>query len=278
MNLGLDDGRILDLVFKSRAAAGPAGRPRSVKPVFVLNERREFDIYRHVLSPEEISSPIFYGGDPERSWLFLEKVSGFELVQVGEFGTWQAVARWLGRFHDQYGGRAEELVHHIPLLRHDAVLYRRWPRRARANLRSHPPAVRRRFEVIVDRFDRVVDRLLAEPTTLLHGDFYPSNVIIEEKPSGPVVRPIDWDLAGIGPGVYDLAALVAGRWTEAERRALAEAFRDGGRDDSFFELLNHARLLVAVQWLGWAAGWTPPTDHAHDWLTEAFDLAERLAL
>jgi hypothetical protein len=40
--------------------------------------------------------------------------------------------------------------------------------------------------------------------------------------------------------------------------------------------LEDARLLVAVQWLGWSDGWRPPPEHAHDWLADALDAAERL--
>jgi hypothetical protein len=33
-----------------------------------------------------------------------------------------------------------------------------------------------------------------------------------------------------------------------------------------------------MQWLGWAAEWSPPPEHAHDWLAEALTLGERLGL
>jgi len=38
--------------------------------------------------------------------------------------------------------------------------------------------------------------------------------------------------------------------------------------------LNCCRLFLAVQWLGWADKWVPPSEHAHDWLAEALELAE----
>ena len=61
----------------------------------------------------------------------------------------------------------------------------------------------------------------ARPRTFLHGEFYPSNVLIEDAVEGPRVRPVDWEMAGLGPGLADLAALISGRWEEAEREALA---------------------------------------------------------
>jgi len=35
---------------------------------------------------------------------------------------------------------------------------------------------------------------------------------------------------------------------------------------------------LALQWLGWSADWTPPPEHARDWLVEALAAAERLGL
>jgi hypothetical protein len=33
-----------------------------------------------------------------------------------------------------------------------------------------------------------------------------------------------------------------------------------------------------VQWLGWSPDWSPPAEHAHDWLGEALHLADKLGL
>ena len=35
---------------------------------------------------------------------------------------------------------------------------------------------------------------------------------------------------------------------------------------------------LAVQRLGWSDSWSPPEEHAHDWLAEALRAAERLGL
>jgi len=33
-----------------------------------------------------------------------------------------------------------------------------------------------------------------------------------------------------------------------------------------------------MQWLGWSADWSPPAEHAHDWLGEAIAMAEQLGV
>ena len=42
--------------------------------------------------------------------------------------------------------------------------------------------------------------------------------------------------------------------------------------------LDYARLHLAVQWLGWSRDWTPPQEHATDWLGEAASAADRVGL
>ena len=44
------------------------------------------------------------------------------------------------------------------------------------------------------------------------------------------------------------------------------------------EAVSWCQLHLAVQWLGWAAEWSPPEPQAQDWLREALRLAERLGL
>jgi thiamine kinase-like enzyme len=96
------------------------------------------------------------------------------------------------------------------------------------------------------------------------------------------VRPVDWELAGVGPGLLDLAAITSGSWDAAERdriacayhRALPLAIRPRRAD--LLDALKHCRLLIAVQWLGWSSDWSAPAEHAHDWLSDAIAIAREL--
>lgn len=42
--------------------------------------------------------------------------------------------------------------------------------------------------------------------------------------------------------------------------------------------LDRCRLHLALRSLGWSPAWSPPPEHARDWLAEALELAERLDL
>ena len=81
---------------------------------------------------------------------------------------------------------------------------------------------------MLDRIARgyapVVARLAAMPRTVIHGEFYPCNILI--RGTGPRARvcPVDWELAAVGPGLIDLAALMTG-WDDRAQRALAARLR-----------------------------------------------------
>jgi hypothetical protein len=260
------------------------------KPDFLYDPLREIEVYRALLADARLGTAVCYGAVADsksgRYWLFLEKVPGVELYQVGDFAVWLGAARWLAGLH---GGFAHH-VHRLPLdvrghlLRYDRALYRRWIERALAFTRRPTLAADDHgfVERLAARYDSVIDCLASLPATLLHGEFYPANILIQ----GPRICPVDWETAALGPGLIDLAALTAGRWTEAQRLALAKSYREAlpanlispPDFESLLAQLDHCRLHLAVQWLGWSADWSPPPHQAHDWLGEARRLAGKLGL
>lgn len=284
LDVALEDGTRLELLRK-RTGAGAASGSR---PRFLRDPRREACVYRELLAPAGLDTPIFYGtggeGSPAGPWLLLERVSGRELYQVGETGPWEAAARWLAGFHARFEG--VEPVGDTRLLYRDAGFHRRWSRRARAlaRLRGEPASRCRALEVLEAPLRRAADRLALLPRTVLHGEFYASNVLVEGEGGEVRVRPVDWEMAAVGPGVVDLAALTAGSWGERELGRMLYAYRAGLEaaggcppdETDLRRQLECARLCLAVQWLGWSAGWTPPPTQARDWLAEARAAAARL--
>lgn len=282
----LEDGRVLELLFKNVSPNALLPGAREAKPVFLRDPRREVTAYLEILSGAGLGTPACLGAvvDEERGryWLFLEDVPGVELYQVGELETWRAVAAWLAGMHRTLGERLRRGDPPRHLLRHDAEYFRCWPVRAR---RFAPVAARRQIDGIVERYDRVVERLVRMPVTLLHGEFYASNVLVERSIGGLRICPVDWEMAALGPGLVDLAALVSGGWTEEERRELALAYHTAryGRGpapsvEAFLTDLDHCRLHLAMQWLGWSPTWRPPREHEQDWLGEAVRVANRLGI
>jgi len=278
-----DGGRTLEMLFKDLGHQGMLDGARRAKPSFLYEPLREIETYRKILAPERLGTATCYGAVADaaagRYWLFLEKVPGRELYQEGDLAVWQQAARWLAGLHSRFAGRddLQPLARAAHLLIYGPDFYRYWIGRACAA----QPALER----LAERYDLVVERLAALPMTLLHGDFYASNVLVQETGEGNRICPVDWEMAALGPGLIDLAALTAGKWTEEERLALALAYYDALPDPcrsldepAFLKALDGCRLHLAVQWLGWAPGWSPPAEHAHNWLGEALGLADKLGL
>ena len=124
------------------------------------------------------------------------------------------------------------------------------------------------------RYDLVIDRLTRLPRTMIHGEFCPSNILVGQTAAGPEILPVDWEMAGVGPGLMDLADLTAGKWSETERQSIVDSYRQAlppgaaPPPDEFDAALDARRLHKAMQWLGWAPDWEPPKEHRHDWLGE----------
>ena len=238
------------LLFKDSSARDGASRPG-----FLADPLRELETYP--LLPAAAGAPHLLGAVPDRAWLYLELVEGVPLWQADDLGAWEAAAARLAALH------AAPVPHSPRLLRHDRAHLGRWVDRAL----DHTPALAGAEAPA----RAAVERLAALPAVLVHGEAYPSNVVIDEQGGA---RLVDWETVGTGPGVLDLAALTSGAWEPGERdRVVAAYCAAAGAAASSGEDLAAARLLVALQWLGWSRSWTPPPEHRHDWLGDALALA-----
>lgn len=285
----LDDGSSIRLVYKDLSWEALPERARAAKPKFLHDPLREIDVYRTALAGAGLGTPDYYGSvvdeGRDRHWLFLESVPGVALWQIGDFELWRHAARWLASLHHRFAGEAPPggAAH---LLRHDPAFYRSWLQRALELTPARDERRRRGLERIASGHEQVVERLCALPPALIHGEFYASNVLVVEGPNAVRICPIDWELAAVGPGLMDLAALTTGNWSDEERRSLALSYHDAlaglsgnvPAEDVLLAALDHCHLQLAVQWLGWAADWKPPRAHRHDWMSEALALVEKLQL
>jgi aminoglycoside phosphotransferase (APT) family kinase protein len=262
-----EDGSRLALVVKDLEWASMLPEARATKPRFLYDPGREIGVYRHLLDPEAFGTARCYaaevGAGGGGAWILLERVPGVPLVEVGDREPWLRALRWLARFHTI---GADRETRSVPLLRHDEGFYRIWMERAQQFVRDE------RLTWIAERYDAVVERLLAQPSTFIHGELYASNVLVD----GERVCPIDWEMAAVGPALVDVAALTAGSgWNDEDALAMLVAYR-AEIDRELLTDLDACRAYLAVQWLGWSDSWTPPIELAHDWLAVAVAATERL--
>jgi len=279
----LSDGSVVPLVLKDLSEAALLGAARTTKPAFLYEPLREIETYRSLLSVQELGTATCFDivADPAtgRYWLLLERVSGRELWQVGELETWEHVARWLARLHTTIA--ADDAVQSNPhLLVYDAAFYRRWWERASGFAEN----TERQADVatVTAGLAVALERLSQMPVCFVHGEFYPSNVLVADTSDGPRICPVDWEMAGVGPALLDLAALTAGWDDEAAGRLVAGYRQVRGKGSSrnaetdFLLLLRCCRLYLAVQWIGWSQRWVAPPEHTRDWMGEAVELSEEL--
>jgi len=284
LEVELADGTGVTMILKDLSDSGMLRDARASKPAFLYEPLREIETYRSILGRAKLGTATCYGAVTDQAngsyWLLLERVAGRELWQVGELEAWQDAARWLARLH---GGvevtTAAQVNPH--LLEYDAAFYRRWWERARCF--SAEADSRDAVAVVSAGLETALEGLAQMPRCFVHGEFYPSNVIVGEPGGVRRICPVDWEMAGIGSGLLDLAALIAG-WEDEQRLSLARSYlaaltmdrRWPPEEGEFLRLLRCCELYLAVQWVGWSQRWTAPPEHARDWLGEAVKLSEEL--
>lgn len=282
LRAGLEDGRTLHLVVKD-VGAGLSAAAAAAKPAVELHPGREIAVYRNLLRGT-VPAPRFHGAEERggRAWLFLERVPGEVLTDVGAPAAWQASAAWAGKLGGAVGVPGPGLE---PLL---LDRDRRWYEHSIAA--ASAACERGGEDQLAARLRGSAGALLARleelPQAFVHGELYASNVIVAGEPGGATeVKPVDWELAGRGPFALDLAALVTG-WSGEARRAMCEAFgralpselAPAPSADDLLAAVAVCELALAVQWLGRPSEWRPPPRHRRDWAAEADRLLEEVGL
>src|SRR5207302_1086495 len=96
---------------------------------------------------------------------------------------------------------------------------------------------------LCERATEILPAALGGRPTILHGEYYPSNILARRA----AAYPIDWESAAIGPGEIDLASLTEGWPAPIQARAI-EAYRQArwpdGAPENFARTLEAARLYM----------------------------------
>lgn len=212
----------------------------------------EAEVYRRVLAPARLPVPRFYGaaaaGSSGEVWLalgYLERC--LRLRDSGDVGDWERAAAWIGRLHAVHEARGRDPALSF-LIEYDAAYYRGWPQRTAENA----AALNLDFLWLADlcrRAEAALAALAEAPRTVIHGEYYPKNILVDEG----TIYPVDWESAALGCGVIDLAALTDRCDPEVVRRCEAAyglARWPQGGPPHFTRTLELARLYVHLRWLG----------------------------
>jgi hypothetical protein len=231
----------------------------------------EAAVYAEVLRDFGPGTPRLRGvwspDDGKTTWLVLEALDHALRVTKVEGGV-AAAAAWAGRFHASTA--ATPPVTQPGLLReHDDGYLRGWIDRTRRGATSPDLSW---FPTVCGWAHDLVDVLLSAPVTVVHGEYFPHNVLCDAEG----VHPIDWESCAIGIGEIDLATIVEG-WNDATViedavRAYRDARWPDGAPTDFPDRMLAARVHTQFRWLGDLADWST-TDESRGNLEELHRLA-----
>jgi phosphotransferase family enzyme len=205
-------------------------------------------VYRRILEPLGASAPALHGVrvDPatQSTWLVLEYVDGFSRGMSRD-SMFQAAA-WAAAFHE-----AAEAFQPYP---HDLIVYDRdyycgWAARTQ-EFAAGLPKRRPWLATVCARFVEHGPDLLGAQTTVIHGEYYPHNVLSRHHCE---IHPVDWESAAVGAGEIDLASLTEG-WPPAYASRCQSIYQQvrwpHGAPYEFGRALAAARVYLALRWLG----------------------------
>ena len=239
----------------------------------------ESKIYRSILQPLHVSSPVFYGmhNDVEKheTWLFLEYIDrALRLIHTETEPVIQA-AGWIGKFHAATEAHLLKASQEF-LLSYDVEYYLALTRQTlilSGQFHCRPAWL----STLCRRVNEVASLLLPEKQTVIHGEYYPKNILYQDG----IVRPIDWQTAAIAAGEIDLATLTENWPPEVVLDCEREYQRTRWSEyvpENFFRILGAARLCLQFRYLGSQYEWRRVQGNMSWRLERLKDEGEKLGL
>ena len=226
--------------------------------------RREVGVYRHLASEIPVKFPKLIGASEAGDWMILEELKPIRPPEDWEAADYEYSISALVGLHDRFWGLAEDLAA-FPWL----------SRPLDSDFEIHVTAAANSLERIVDQgrlanwpdrvhtlahlilnADKVIEPLMHQPFTLLHGDYWPGNISIRED--GQFV--FDWQMAAVGPAILDVVTFILksewwfgelpsdrNRIIKAYRRELKELSAFGWEQETWDLLWDHALMWRFLQ-------------------------------
>jgi hypothetical protein len=232
---------------------------------------REIGLYRALTSQLPFTIPQLVGADVANNWLLLEPYPTEVPAEAWTADHYRGAIINLARLHDRFWGLSEDLSVY-PWLGHP--LTRDFEACTMASARAMETIIARGSPALIaeslhitthiahalSHADEIAQTLRNLPPTLLHGDYWPGNISIDEDGDQFIY---DWQAVSLGPGILDLAAFIGNSlvWfsplpidtqemIHLYRQHLAAAGRAVWSDDEWQRLWNFAVLWRFLQeWL-----------------------------
>lgn len=183
--------------------------------------RRELLFYRNLAIQLPVRVPQLLAAHPDGNWLVFSMLTEGIIPERWSADDYLIATQQLAVIHDRFWGLGEDLSAFAWLSRPldgDFPIYlratyagiRRLVEKVTSNLITSNTELLKMLRRLVDNADYIANSLRNNPTTLLHGDYWPGNVHLF---SDRTISVFDWQQAAIGPGILDLFQFVqASRW------------------------------------------------------------------
>lgn len=243
---------------------------------------REAQVYEALGDDPRFAAPELVGiigtDDPH---LVLMAVPGLDL-RYQNLDHWALAVEELGSMHATFASQAQKLESYDFLARNDAPTNLATAQHTQTVLSDRHADASGLIQGVVEGYERVAVELAGERPTLVHGDLAPKNIVIVDRDDTKRAVFVDWEWAGIGPGLGDLADLVNGLDEGATRRML-EAYagsaggavvptEEGALSRSFKLALLHKTMFR----LGRSIDWKVSDDQITSLARTAADLYSEL--
>ena len=260
--------------------------PEQARQPDKLRRDREVRVYEELLGDHRLAVPRYYGSRwnavTGRQELYLEHLDDWHLKYHG-LEHWFAASRQLARFHAHFAAHRGLLRRCDFLLALDARYFIEWARRAGASVSEHAAPLAPKLEPVLGAYGHVARLLARQPVTLVHNDLAPKNVIVDRSGTPARICFVDWETAGMGCALLDLAHLKYGLDSAGDREMTA-AYRAelGGTDlipaaDAEFDrLLAACELHKTLYRLAHCASLGATRSTVDQWVTDARAHLERV--
>lgn len=233
--------------------------------------RREVALYRTMSEQLPVKVPQLLAYHPEGHWLVLKLLNGGKPPEEWTQANYLAAVDQLVLLHDRFWSLGQDLTAYTWLARPldgDLAIHiqaatsgvNKLMDEMSTNVLVDDQELVEALEKLVSHAGAIAQRLRAAPSTLLHGDYWPGNIFILPDESLYI---IDWQRAGIGPGILDLFTFIqsSGWWfaplpvdinelVKRYRQGLSKLSRYTWTDEDWEELWDYALMWVfLVDWV-----------------------------
>jgi hypothetical protein len=178
--------------------------------------RREVGFHRTITPPLPFALPELVTADSDGKWIMLEPYSPSIATSEWTANEYRQAVISLSHFHDRFWGLAEDLSVYpwvaFPLANDFETVCLAAAKAVETIVQNgcmpvlcgsleRMTAVAR----LITQADSIARVLQSAPQTLLHGNYWPGNISIDEDRRYVVY---DWQSVGVGPGILDLLAFV----------------------------------------------------------------------